>query len=222
MQISSSGLGLRNPFALRLDRLLVLLDLGSSPSIRETAARQIAQFAAKNVAKDAGADFVLQDAGPSASTSTAVWQGTSSEWNDVMAVVGKVSTLKHLERHLKSTSRMWRWTPDSAILALQIVRNADCCNFSPLTYLPNDPGMDAAKSSIPKSLHLVNFCPRTRPRIPSIQRRPITQRGYPPPRIIWEGVRRTCSIRDTCRSRPCTKRSNEPVRSWFHRWRRGR
>ena len=79
VQISSSGLGLRNPFALRLDRLLVLLDLGSSPSIRETAARQIAQFAAKNVAKDAGADFVLQDAGPSASTSTAVWQGTSSE-----------------------------------------------------------------------------------------------------------------------------------------------
>lgn len=73
----------------RLDRLLVLLDSGSSPAIREAAARQIAQFAAKNVAKDAGADIVLQD-GPSASTSTAVWQGTSSEWTDVMAVVGKV------------------------------------------------------------------------------------------------------------------------------------
>ena len=93
MQNSSSGLGLKESvfFAGRLDRLLVLLDSGSSPAIRETAARQIAQFAAKNVAKDAG---VFQDASLAPSTSTAIWQGTSSEWNDVMAVVGKVSGVK--------------------------------------------------------------------------------------------------------------------------------
>ena len=70
-----------------LDRLLLLLDTGSSSAIRETAARQIAQIAAKNVAKDAGADIVFKDL---PSTSTHVWQGTSAEWADVMKVVGKV------------------------------------------------------------------------------------------------------------------------------------
>lgn len=76
----------------RLDRLLVLLDSGGSTAIREAAARQIAQFAAKNVSKDAaGGDTILQDGSSLPSTSTAAWQGTSSEWNDVMTVVGKVS-----------------------------------------------------------------------------------------------------------------------------------
>ena len=76
----------------RLDRLLLLLDTGSSSAIRETAARQIAQFAAKSVAKDAGtADIIFKD-GPSTSAASAqVWQGTPSEWADVMAVVGKAS-----------------------------------------------------------------------------------------------------------------------------------
>ncbi|KAG8771746.1 TATA-binding protein-associated factor mot1 [Ceratobasidium sp. 428] len=46
--------------ASRLDRLLLLLDSGSSPSIRHTAARQIGQLAAKSVSRDAPATVQIK------------------------------------------------------------------------------------------------------------------------------------------------------------------
>ncbi|KAI5477115.1 hypothetical protein MNV49_006843 [Pseudohyphozyma bogoriensis] len=67
----------------RLDRLLLLLDTGSTPSVRLTAARQLAQLAAIRVAH------------PSSSTSTStndngVWRGIEGEWNEVVAIVQRI------------------------------------------------------------------------------------------------------------------------------------
>ncbi|KAF8321727.1 hypothetical protein DL93DRAFT_2209827, partial [Clavulina sp. PMI_390] len=114
----------------RLDRLLVLLDTGGSSAVRETAARQIAQFAAKNVTKDAAADIPLQDAaGPSTSSHAAVWQGTTSEWNDVMTVVGKI--LPYL--HSKSFE-----TRSAATSALSHI-----CQMTP-AWSPQNPPVDSS------------------------------------------------------------------------------
>ncbi|KAL4065257.1 hypothetical protein J3A83DRAFT_4375778 [Scleroderma citrinum] len=69
----------------RLDRLLLLLDTGSSPSVRNTAAKQLAQLAAKSVISDVA---VEDDIKSTNRQHTAV--GDSSAWSELLAVVARI------------------------------------------------------------------------------------------------------------------------------------
>lgn len=71
--------------ASRLDRLLLLLDTGSSSSVRNTAAKQLAQLAAKSVISDVAVQDDIK------STRHHVPLGDSSAWSELMAVVARVS-----------------------------------------------------------------------------------------------------------------------------------
>ncbi|EJU05341.1 hypothetical protein DACRYDRAFT_113489 [Dacryopinax primogenitus] len=71
---------------VRLDRLLTLLDTGSSSEIRATAADQIGQLAATSIRRDAGVEDVLLDAGKVVVGKTTA----SDDWQEVLSVVGRV------------------------------------------------------------------------------------------------------------------------------------
>ncbi|KIM55938.1 hypothetical protein SCLCIDRAFT_1220776 [Scleroderma citrinum Foug A] len=69
----------------RLDRLLLLLDTGSSPSVRHTAAKQLAQLAAKSVISD----VAVEDEIKSTSRQHAA-VGDSSAWSELLSVVARI------------------------------------------------------------------------------------------------------------------------------------
>ncbi|KAL5529004.1 hypothetical protein ACEPAG_4978 [Sanghuangporus baumii] len=100
----------------RLDRLLILLDTGSSTSVRTTAAKQLAQLAAKSVRSDVGGDDVnvlrlhgsLDD--PSA-------------WAELMSVVARVLPYLH--------SRSYETRTAASVALSQI------CSLVPLWEPPN-------------------------------------------------------------------------------------
>ena len=71
----------------RLDRLLLLLDTGSSAYVRTTAAKQIAQLAAKSVISDVA---LVEDDVKTARQHVPV--GDPAGWSELMAVVARVST----------------------------------------------------------------------------------------------------------------------------------
>lgn len=68
-----------------MDRLLLLLDTGSSTSVRNTAAKQLAQLAAKSVNSDAA--IVEEDI---KTNQQHVSLGDPSAWAELMAVVARV------------------------------------------------------------------------------------------------------------------------------------
>lgn len=70
----------------RLDRLLLLLDTGSSTSVRTTAAKQLAQLAAKSIISDVA--LVEDDFKASRQHVSLI---DSSGWSELMAVVARVS-----------------------------------------------------------------------------------------------------------------------------------
>ena len=72
---------------IRLDRLLLLLDTGSSTSVRTTAAKQLAQLAAKSVISDVA--IVEEDVKQHRQHADF---GDSSNWSELMAVVARVYT----------------------------------------------------------------------------------------------------------------------------------
>lgn len=69
----------------RLDRLLLLLDTGSSASVRTTAAKQLAQLAVKSVTSDI---TLVEDDVKSNRQQTS--QVDRSAWNELMSVVARV------------------------------------------------------------------------------------------------------------------------------------
>lgn len=69
----------------RLDNLLLLLDTGSSTSLRTTAAQNIAQLAAKSVTSDVTFDEDIK------TTRHVVPRSDPSAWAELMAVVARVS-----------------------------------------------------------------------------------------------------------------------------------
>lgn len=71
-----------------MDRLLLLLDTGSSTSVRTTAAKQLAQLAAKSVISDVA--IVEEDV---KAPRQQVKLGDPSGWSELMAVVARVSSL---------------------------------------------------------------------------------------------------------------------------------
>jgi hypothetical protein len=68
----------------RLDRLLVLLDTGSSSSVRNTAAKQLAQLAAKSVSSDVAVEDDVKSI-----RQHALFRDPSA-WAEMMAVVARV------------------------------------------------------------------------------------------------------------------------------------
>ncbi|TFK86254.1 SNF2 chromatin remodeling protein [Polyporus arcularius HHB13444] len=74
----------------RLDRLLLLLDTGSSASVRTTAAKQIAQLAAKSVISDVA---LVEDDVKTARQHVPV--GDPSGWSELMAVVARILPYLH-------------------------------------------------------------------------------------------------------------------------------
>ena len=71
----------------RLDRLLLLLDTGSSTSVRTTAAKQLAQLAVKSVISDVA--IVEDDIKTTRQSVGAV--SDSAAWSELMSVVARVS-----------------------------------------------------------------------------------------------------------------------------------
>ena len=69
---------------VRLDRLLLLLDTGSTTSVRTTAAKQLAQLAAKSVISD----VALEDDVKAHRHHQPL--GDSSGWTELMAVIARV------------------------------------------------------------------------------------------------------------------------------------
>lgn len=70
--------------SFRLDRLLILLDTGSSTSVRTTAAKQLAQIAAKSVRSDVGSGDEVTKL---RLVSSYIDQ---SQWKELMSVVARV------------------------------------------------------------------------------------------------------------------------------------
>ena len=75
----------RLTFLFRLDRLLVLLDTGSSTSVRTTAAKQLAQLAAKSLISDVA--IVEEDI---KTNRQHVAASDPAAWSELMAVVARV------------------------------------------------------------------------------------------------------------------------------------
>ncbi|KAJ7184295.1 SNF2 superfamily chromatin remodeling protein [Mycena filopes] len=74
----------------RLDRLLLLLDTGSSSSVRNTAAKQLAQLAAKSVISD-----VALDEEDAKNAHKHVSRGDPQAWAELMAVVARIIPFLH-------------------------------------------------------------------------------------------------------------------------------
>ncbi|KAH8117583.1 SNF2 chromatin remodeling protein [Phellopilus nigrolimitatus] len=77
----------------RLDRLLILLDTGSSASVRTTAAKQLAQLAAKSVRSDVGGDDNVHKLRLHSSLDD------PSAWAELMSVVARVLPYLHSRSH---------------------------------------------------------------------------------------------------------------------------
>lgn len=84
-----------------LDRLVLLLDTGSTPSVRLTAARQLGALAATRVSHPSVASHghasvapqaKLED-GTAAPSKEGIWRGVDGEWNEVVALVQRVRPL---------------------------------------------------------------------------------------------------------------------------------
>ncbi|KAJ7915484.1 SNF2 superfamily chromatin remodeling protein [Mycena leptocephala] len=73
----------------RLDRLLLLLDTGSSTSVRNTAAKQLAQLAAKSVNSDVALEEDIKNARQHVS------QGDPQAWAELMSVVARIIPYLH-------------------------------------------------------------------------------------------------------------------------------
>jgi TATA-binding protein-associated factor len=70
---------------LSLDRLLVLLDTGSSTNVRHTAAKQLAELAAKSVTGDVKIEEDVKN------VRSDVPRADVAAWAELMSVVGRVS-----------------------------------------------------------------------------------------------------------------------------------
>ncbi|KAF8558525.1 hypothetical protein OG21DRAFT_1504270 [Imleria badia] len=77
----------------RLDRLLLLLDTGSTLSVRNTAAKQLAQLAAKTLISDVAIEDDFKSSRQHASI------GDTSAWSELLAVVARILPFLHSKSH---------------------------------------------------------------------------------------------------------------------------
>jgi TATA-binding protein-associated factor len=68
----------------RLDRLLVLLDTGSSSNVRQTAAKQLAELAAKSVIGDVKIEEDVKN------LRSDIPRADVAAWAELMGVIGRV------------------------------------------------------------------------------------------------------------------------------------
>ena len=72
-----------------MDRLLLLLDTGSTPLVRSTAAKQLAQLAVKGVISDVS--VVEDDLKKSAQSRQQATLVDGAAWSELLSVVARVS-----------------------------------------------------------------------------------------------------------------------------------
>ncbi|KAI0086641.1 SNF2 chromatin remodeling protein [Irpex rosettiformis] len=83
----------------RLDRLLVLLDTGSSTSVRTTAAKQLAQLAAKSLISDVA---IVEEDIKTSRQHVAI--SDPAAWSELMAVVARILPYLHSKSHETRTA----------------------------------------------------------------------------------------------------------------------
>ncbi|KIM49246.1 hypothetical protein M413DRAFT_438417 [Hebeloma cylindrosporum] len=76
----------------RLDRLLLLLDTGSSPSVRNTAAKQLAQLAVKSVISDV---TIVEDDIKTGTSRQHIPPNDSTAWAELLSVVARILPFLH-------------------------------------------------------------------------------------------------------------------------------
>ncbi|TFK29824.1 hypothetical protein FA15DRAFT_690571 [Coprinopsis marcescibilis] len=86
----------------RLDRLLLLLDTGSSTSVRNTAAKQLAQLAVKSVTSDVA--FIDDDAKDTKLNRQQVTLRDRTSWAELMAVVARIIPYLHSKSYESRTA----------------------------------------------------------------------------------------------------------------------
>ncbi|KIY66070.1 SNF2 chromatin remodeling protein [Cylindrobasidium torrendii FP15055 ss-10] len=104
----------------RLDRLLLLLDTGSSTSVRTTAAKQLAQLAAKSVIGDVAIQEDIK------TSRHHVVLGDQSSWSELMSVVARIIPFLHSKSfetrtaasvalsHIFSLTPLWKPRPSES------------------------------------------------------------------------------------------------------------
>jgi len=85
-----------DPLKLRLDRLITLLDTGTTSSVRLTAARQLGQLAGTRVSHPSSNDHYSSEIKVEGDVkgvekNDGIWSGVDGEWNDVLQLVARVS-----------------------------------------------------------------------------------------------------------------------------------
>ncbi|GAA5884682.1 hypothetical protein JCM6882_005348 [Rhodosporidiobolus microsporus] len=142
----------------RLDRLILLLDTGSTSSVRLTAARQLGAIAGTRVSHpstdahghaSAGMDVKLEagvDAG-GAVTKDGIWRGVDGEWNEVMALVARV--LPHLQSRSSETRQ-------AAAAAIGFISRAVGI-WDPSSTAPSASSVEVASSSDEKPPSLLSL-----------------------------------------------------------------
>ncbi|KAF9453249.1 SNF2 superfamily chromatin remodeling protein [Macrolepiota fuliginosa MF-IS2] len=121
----------------RLDRLLLLLDTGSSTSVRTTAAKQLAQLAVKSVTSDI--TLVEDDV---KSNRQQVSQVDRSAWNELMSVVARILPFLHSKSF------------DTRIAASVAV--SQICSLAPL-WTPSQPTNAMDEDQFSTSLPIPDF-----------------------------------------------------------------
>ncbi|KZT11597.1 SNF2 chromatin remodeling protein [Laetiporus sulphureus 93-53] len=116
----------------RLDRLLLLLDTGSSSSVRNTAAKQLAQLAAKSVIGDVS--LVEEDV---KATRQHVSVADQSAWSELMAVVARILPYLHSRSHETRSAASTALSQIFTLVPLwQPCPDADSKDLEPPTSLP--------------------------------------------------------------------------------------
>ncbi|GAA5936334.1 DNA-binding ATPase [Sporobolomyces koalae] len=140
----------------RLDRLVLLLDTGTTPSVRLTAARQLGQLAGTRIAHPSSAQ-VLSDQIKSESEigtldqSDRIWRGVDGEWNDVLPLVARILP------HLQSRSSETRQAAASALGHIsRAVGIWDPASTSPSSTNDGDAALSSS-SVTPRLLSLQDF-----------------------------------------------------------------
>ncbi|GAA6010257.1 hypothetical protein JCM11491_005414 [Sporobolomyces phaffii] len=140
----------------RLDRLIALLDTGTTPSVRQTAARQLGQLAGTRVSHPSSAERLATDIKPEAvvgevEQAEGIWTGIDGEWNDVLQLVARILP------HTQSRSSETRQAAASALS--QVSRSVgiwDPSSTSPSSTSDDEPP-SLAPSTSSQTLSLEHF-----------------------------------------------------------------
>lgn len=132
----------------RLDRLVALLETGSTQSIRLTAARQLAGIASIRVSHPSAEHSGHPSLAPSVKVEDAtqpvsyegVWRGVDGEWNEVLALVARVSRPQIILTKLPPLTHIASQTGPAAA-PVSFDGNASSCSFRARLHLARRRGL---------------------------------------------------------------------------------